>query len=179
MHEAAERVEGVNMEIMHDVKNLVGVVHAAAVDLERAHASGDELTELIEELVSLTTLVSESLRGLVGEGRHARPFDLRAAAFCARVWQRNIAVGALMRQTPVDAEAGDVTEFVIALAVALGASTDAVSIQEDQRVGLRFVPATQLESVAREALAALSGRAEALSMTLELEGGSVRLSAKP
>ncbi len=175
MNDAAGRVVGVNAEILHDVKNLVGVVHAAVIDLERAHANGEELAELVCELVSLTTLVSESLRGLAGEGRRLRPFDLRAAAVCARVWQRNIAVGALLRATPIDAEAGELTDFVIALAVALGANSAAVTIHQDLRLGLRFAPAALLESVAREAVVHLGARAQALSLSLEAEGGCVRL----
>ncbi len=175
MSEPIARVAGVDMEILHDVKNLVGIVHAAAIDLDRAHQSGEELSELIEELVSLTSLVSDALRGLAGEGRKARPFDLRAAAFCARIWQPNLAVGALMRPTHVDAEAGALTDFVIALAVALGADTAAVAIQQDDGVGLRFEPAVMLASEARSVIAQLSARAAQLELALDLEEAGVRV----
>lgn len=178
MNQRIARIDGVNMEILHDVKNLVGIVHAAAIDLERAHASGEDLGELLEELVSLTALVSESLRGLAGDGTRLRPFDLRAAAFCARVWQSNIAVGALLREARVDAEAGELTDFVIALAVGLGAGSGAVSIQQDLRPGLRFEPAVRLESMARQAVVDFAARAESLSLSLEAEDGCVRLRAR-
>ena len=163
------------MEILHDVKNLVGIVHAAAVDLDRAHQSGEELSELIEELVSLTSLVSDALRGLAGEGRKVRPFDLRAAAFCARIWQPNLAVGALMRPTHVDAEAGALTDFLVALAVALGAETAAVAIQQDDGAGLRFEPSVMLSSETRSVVAQLSARAAHLELAIEVEVAGVRV----
>ena len=175
MPQPPEPLAAIDREILHDVKNLVGIVHAASVDLARAHADGEELTELITELVSLTSLVSESLRGLTGDGRRIRPFDLRAAAMCARVWQPNIAIGALTRQVRVDAEAGPLTDFVIALALALGGDAAAVTIQEDARPGLRFEPATQLSSVARDAVAAFQERAGGLGLALEAEDGCVRV----
>lgn len=178
MRTTARLVDGVDLDVLHDVKNAVGIVHAAAVDLARAHANGEELGELVSELVSLTSLVSESLRGLTQDGRRVRPFDLRCAAFCARFSQRNLALGALTRQQRVDAEAGPLTDFVIALAVALGANEGPVAIQEDERPGLRFEPSALLGSVAREAIEALSARAATLAICLEREGGCVRVRSK-
>lgn len=175
MTEPIARVGAVDMEILHDVKNLVGIVHAAAIDLDRAHQSGEELSELIEELVSLTSLVSDSLRGLTGEGRKVRPFDLRAAAFCARIWQPNLALGALMRPTHVDAEAGALTDFVLALAVALGADNAALTIQQDDADGLLFQPTVLLASELQRVVAELSARAAQQGLTLAAERAGVRV----
>lgn len=175
MSETASRVAGVNLDFLHDVSSLMGTVHAAVADLHRAHAEGEDLGELLDEAVSLTSLVSESLRGMAGAGRQTRPFDLRAAAYCARVWQRNLAVGALTRQTRIDAEAGALTDFVIGLTLALGADSSTVVIREDARGGLCFEPALALASVAREAVAALEARAATLAVSLEADGGSVRV----
>jgi hypothetical protein len=175
MTEPIARVAGVDMEILHDVKNLVGIVHAAAIDLDRAHQSGEELSELIEELVSLTSLVSDALRGLAGEGRKVRPFDLRAAVFCARIWQPNLALGALMRPTPIDAEAGALTDFVLALAIALGADAAALAIQQDGDDGLLFQPTVLLASELERVVAELSVRATQLELALSVEDAGVRV----
>jgi hypothetical protein len=178
MQEPAKRVKSLDMNVLHDVNNAMGLVHTAAVYLQHAHAAGEELGEPIEELVSVTSLVCEALRGLAGEGRRMRPFDLRAAAFCSRILQRNIAVGALTRKEHVNVEAGALTDFVVALAVALGANDDPVTIHQDERAGLRLEPATRLASTARDAVGSLSARADALSVCLEAEDGCVRLLRK-
>ncbi len=175
MAKPARRDEGVDLALLHDLKNLVGVVHAAAVDLGHAHAAGEDLAEPLAELASLSGLVSEALRGLAGDGRALRPFDLRAAALCARVRQRNLAVDALLRPARADAEAGALTELVVALADALGAGEAVVVVREDLRAGLVFEPAVPLARDAQVAVDTLGARASELRCALEAEGGRVRL----
>jgi len=167
--------ESVDAILLHDLKNLVGVVHAAAVELGYAHAAGEPVSDSVAELVSLSGLVSEVLRGLSSEGRAVRPFDLRAAVLCARLEQRNLSVGALSRPMRADAEAGALTDLVIAVGAALGGNGELVFVREDARPGLLFEPAVPNADDARAMIDVLGPHAERVSCVMHAEDGSVRL----
>jgi len=167
--------ESVDVVLLHDLKNLVGIVHAAAVELRYAHAAGEPVSESVVELVSLSGLVSEVLRGLSSEGRALRPFDLRAAVLCARLQQRNLSVAALTRPVRVDAEAGALTDLVIAVGAALGGNGELVFVREDARPGLLFEPAVPNVDDVRTTVDVLGPHADRLSCVMHAEDGSVRL----
>ncbi len=170
--------ETVDSVLLHDLKNLVGVVHAAAVDLRQAHAAGEPLADSIAELASLSSLIGEVLRGLTPEGRALRPFDLRAAVLCARLQQRNLVVDALLRPVRVDAQAGALTDLVVALGAALGGDGELVYVREDGRPGLLFEPTVPRIEEAQAVVHVLGPYASPLGCVVRAEGVSVRLAAR-
>ncbi len=170
--------ESIDSVLLHDLKNLVGVVHAAAVDLRQAHAAGEPIGESIAELASLSALIGEVLRGLSFEGRTLRPFDLRAAVLCARLQQRNLAVAELLRPVRVEAQAGPLTELVVAIGAALGGEGELVYVREDGRPGLLFEPSVPRIEAVQGVVHVLGPYASPLGCVVRAEGGSVRLAAR-
>lgn len=170
--------ESVDSLLLHDLKNLVGVLHAAAVNLQQAHAAGETTSENVAELASLSGLVCEVLRGLAAEGRALRPFDLRAAVLCARLQQRNLAVGALLRPLRVDAEAGALTDLVIAIGAALGGEGELVYVRDGEGVGLLFEPSVPRADWTQATVDVLAPYAQPLGCVLRAECHSLRLAAR-
>lgn len=159
--------------LLHDLRSLLGIVHAQAVDARRALSDGEDPTVLLDELVGLSALAVACLRGLERNGLATRPFDLRAAAFLARLEHASLTLGLLYRAAPVDARAGALVDLLVDLARALGASV--VTVVQDEHPGLRFEPSPWLASDAARAAADLASNARALGLALAVEDGGVRL----
>jgi hypothetical protein len=175
MQPSAPEHERIDSVLLHDLKNLVGIVHAAAVDLRQGHAAGESIREGLAELVSLSGLIGEALRGLTSEGRSLPSFDLRAAVLCARMQQRNLSVGELLRPVRVDANAGALTDLVVAIGAALGGEGGLVFVREDDRPGLLFEPSVPGVEVSQAVAHVVGPYATSLGCVLRAEGGSVRL----
>ena len=162
--------------LIHELRNVFGAVQVAADELADpcARSDPDKLEELVRELANTTSRITAVLRLLTSDGEKTRPYDLRAAVWCAHLRLPALCTSEVGPPVIVDGRAGDGIALVLALVTALGAPNQVIASQ-DGGIGIVLSSRGCGVDTAVAAARGHSANARACGLLLAPEGEAVRL----